>query len=41
MMDGWMGDWGVGSMGWWGGSWMVLFWILVIAAIVALVRGMK
>ena len=38
MMDGWMGNWGTGSMGWWGGSMMILFWFLVIAGVVAIVR---
>lgn len=44
MMEGWMGSWGAGSMGWWGGAWMILFmilfWILVIAGIVVGIRWM-
>lgn len=38
MMEGWMGNWGTGSMGWWGGPWMILVWILAIAGVVAIVR---
>ena len=40
MMEGWMGNWGTGSMGWWGGPWMILVWILAIAGVVAIVRLM-
>jgi len=38
MMEGWMGSWGTGSMGGWGGPWMILVWILAIAGVVAIVR---
>ena len=38
MMDGWMGNWGTGSMGGWGGSLMILVWILAIVGIIAVVR---
>jgi hypothetical protein len=38
MMQGWMGSWGAGSMGWWGGSGMILLGIVVIAGIVVIVR---
>ena len=38
MMEGWMGNWGTGSMGWWGGPGMILVGILAIVGIVAIVR---
>jgi len=39
MMQGdWMWGWGTGSMGEWGGSWMILVVIAVIVGIVAFMR---
>jgi len=38
MMEGWMGNWGTGSMGGWGGPWMILVLILAVVGIVAVVR---
>jgi hypothetical protein len=39
MMQGdWMGSWGTGFMGRWGGLWMALVVILVIVGIVAVIR---
>lgn len=39
MMQGdWMGGWGTGSMGGWGGLWMTLIVIAVIVGIVAVIR---
>ena len=37
MMEGWMGNWGTGSMGGWGGLWMIVVGILAIVGIVAVV----
>ncbi len=36
MMGGWME--GMGSMGWWGGPWMIVVWIGVIVGLVVAVR---
>ncbi len=38
MQGGWMGNWGTGYMGGWGGLGMVLIVILFVAGIVALIR---
>ncbi len=37
-MEGWMGNWGTGLIGGWGGSLMILVWVLAIVGIVAVVR---
>lgn len=36
-----MGSWGSVSMGWWGGPWMILVWVLAIAGVVCIVRSMN
>ncbi len=38
MQGGWMGNWGAGYMGGWGGLGMVLIVILFVVGIVALIR---
>lgn len=37
MQSDWMGNWGIGPMTGWGGLWMVLVVIVVIAGIVAVI----
>jgi len=42
MMDGtegWMGGWGMGSMDWAGGPWMIVLTLVVIAGIIVVARA--
>ncbi|MDA8325039.1 MAG: SHOCT domain-containing protein [Nitrospiraceae bacterium] len=39
MMDHWMGGYGMGC-GWFGGIFMIVFWLLVILGIVYLVKAL-